>query len=133
MRCEAPHAINPRPEALSSIDTARKNQVALEHERLIEPIARMLANRLPTHFDVQDLIQIGRLALLQASERYDSNPEGFISYAKFRIRGAMLDFVRDNYPVRAVAEEPAAAPQNDDKTESPVREALSRAARLTRG
>jgi RNA polymerase sigma factor (sigma-70 family) len=79
---------------------------------LIEPIARLLIRSLPSNFEIDDLIQVGRLALLECCGRHDANPEGFAAYAKFRVRGAMLDYVRANWSPAAVPEAEALASRN---------------------
>ncbi len=66
-----------------------------EHAELVRRIAYALQRRLPGHVDVDDLIQVGLIALLEASERHE--PErgaSFTTYAALRIRGAMVDELR---------------------------------------
>jgi RNA polymerase sigma factor for flagellar operon FliA len=58
-------------------------------------LASRLANRLPSHVDVEDLIQVGLLGLLQCAQRYDSDRGvKFQTYANRRVQGAMLDYLR---------------------------------------
>lgn len=58
-------------------------------------LAGRLANRLPTHVDVEDLIQVGLMGLLQCAQRYDSDRGvKFQTYANRRVQGAMLDYLR---------------------------------------
>jgi RNA polymerase sigma factor for flagellar operon FliA len=62
---------------------------------LVKYIAHRLASRLPASVDVEDLISTGVLGLLDAIQKYDpQRPNTFKTYAEFRIRGAMLDYVR---------------------------------------
>jgi RNA polymerase sigma factor for flagellar operon FliA len=52
--------------------------------------------RLPPHIEADDLISSGVVGLLDALERYDdSRGIKFKTYAEFRIRGAMLDYLRE--------------------------------------
>jgi RNA polymerase sigma factor for flagellar operon FliA len=52
--------------------------------------------RLPSHIEVDDLVSSGVIGLLDAMERYDaSRGIKFKTYADFRIRGAMLDYLRE--------------------------------------
>lgn len=45
--------------------------------------------------EVEDLIQVGIVALTECSQRHDGPTEdGFAAYAKIRVRGAMLDQIR---------------------------------------
>jgi len=58
-------------------------------------LASRLANRLPAHVDVEDLIQVGLMGLLQCAQRYDSERGvKFQTYANRRVQGAMLDYLR---------------------------------------
>jgi RNA polymerase sigma factor for flagellar operon FliA len=67
------------------------------HEALptVKPIALRLRRNIGHSADVDDLISYGQAGLLEAARRYD--PERgvpFRAFANFRIRGAMLDGVR---------------------------------------
>ena len=66
-----------------------------EHSGLVNRIAYHLAARLPASVVVDDLIQVGMIGLLDASQQYDpSQGAAFTTYATIRIRGAMLDELR---------------------------------------
>lgn len=66
-----------------------------QFEVLVLPIARSIASRLPSTFDIADLEQIGRIALLEACRKHDPERDiTFLIYLRQRIRGAMLDAVR---------------------------------------
>lgn len=59
-------------------------------------IARRIHRRLPPHVPLDDLIQAGTLGLIDAVRKF--NPTKHVrlqSYAKFRIRGAILDGLRE--------------------------------------
>ena len=59
-------------------------------------IARRIHDRLPPQVPIADLVQAGVIGLLDAIRRYDSTRGvRFESYAAFRIRGAILDSLRD--------------------------------------
>ena len=81
----------------------RPSRVSLkERDRLIEKYAPMIkhlalriAMRLPSHIELEDLINSGVIGLMDAIEKFD--PEKgvrFETYAEFRIRGAILDELR---------------------------------------
>jgi RNA polymerase sigma factor for flagellar operon FliA len=56
----------------------------------------MLKLRLPPHIELDDLISSGIVGLLDALDRFDgSRGIKFKTYAEFRIRGAMLDYLRE--------------------------------------
>lgn len=68
-----------------------------EHSNLVNRIAYHLAARLPASVVIDDLIQVGMIGLLDASQQYDpSQGAAFTTYATIRIRGAMLDELRRN-------------------------------------
>ena len=49
--------------------------------------------------EVEDLIQVGLLALTECARRHGPAPDdGFAAYAKLRVRGAMFDLVRRTMP-----------------------------------
>ncbi|TJY62838.1 RNA polymerase sigma factor FliA [Sinimarinibacterium sp. CAU 1509] len=65
------------------------------HADLVKRIAHHLAARLPSSVDVDDLIQAGVIGLLEAARHYSGDRgASFETYAGIRIRGAMLDELR---------------------------------------
>jgi RNA polymerase sigma factor for flagellar operon FliA len=77
-------------------DALHDNEILVHrHMDLVRRIAHHLLGRLPAAVQVQDLIQAGAMALLEAARHYDtSHGASFETYAGIRIRGAMLDEVR---------------------------------------
>jgi RNA polymerase sigma factor for flagellar operon FliA len=74
---------------------ALRDRVVLEHLPLVKAIAVRVHENLPVHVDMDDLIHSGVLGLFDAANKY--NPEkqvAFSSYAKHRIKGAILDSLR---------------------------------------
>ena len=64
---------------------------------LVKRIAFQLMSRLPASVDVDDLIQNGMMGLLDALGRYEQGLGAQVeTYAVQRIRGAMLDGLREN-------------------------------------
>lgn len=83
-----------QPNALKSLSHKREDMI-LKYAPLIKFIANRIAMRLPSHIDVDDMINTGVLGLMDAIEKFD--PERgvkFETYAEFRIKGAMLDELR---------------------------------------
>jgi RNA polymerase sigma factor for flagellar operon FliA len=63
---------------------------------LVRAIAIRVYENLPVHVDLDDLIHAGILGLFDAATKYDGDKQvTFKSYAKHRIKGAMLDSPRD--------------------------------------
>ena len=74
-----------------------KDQQIAHYMPLVRRIAYLLMARLPASVDVDDLIQNGLIGLLDALERFEEGLGAqFETYAVQRIRGAMLDGLREN-------------------------------------
>lgn len=76
---------------------ARRNALVEHHLSLVRSIAAGIKLTLPPSFDLDDLIATGNLALVRAADRYRPREHGgtpFGAYARFRVRGAILDSVR---------------------------------------
>jgi RNA polymerase sigma factor for flagellar operon FliA len=72
---------------------------------LVRRTAMRLARRVPSTIAVSDLVGYGWIGLMEAYQRSDPKmPEGeFEAYALYRVRGAMLDYMRSLDPsTRAV-------------------------------
>ncbi|MEE4185486.1 MAG: RNA polymerase sigma factor FliA [Gammaproteobacteria bacterium] len=64
---------------------------------LVKQVALHLRARLPAGTELDDLIQVGLMALLDAARNYSAaKGASFETYARIRLRGAMLDEVRSN-------------------------------------
>lgn len=76
-------------------DTER-DRVLLEQLPQVRYIARRIHERLPRHVPLEDLVHAGVVGLIDALNKFDQSKRvQFASYAKFRIRGAILDSLRD--------------------------------------
>lgn len=76
---------------------ANRNHLLTEHAPLVKKIAHLLKARLPASVDVDDLIQAGMIGLLDAVSRYEEvHGAQFETYAMQRIRGAMIDELRNS-------------------------------------
>ena len=88
------HAAHPRPISHSA-RMARRDRVVLEHLPLVKAIAIRVHENLPVHVDLDDLVHAGILGLFDAASKYDPDKQVvFSSYAKHRIKGAILDSLR---------------------------------------
>lgn len=68
-----------------------------QYTPLVKRIAYHLMSRLPPSVQQDDLIQAGMIGLLEALRNYDATQgASFQTYARIRIRGAMLDEIRKN-------------------------------------
>ncbi|HJW02133.1 MAG TPA: RNA polymerase sigma factor FliA [Azospira sp.] len=74
-----------------------KEQLVQRYAPLVKRIAFHLMARLPASVQVEDLVQNGMIGLLDAINRYESGHGAqFETYAAQRVRGAMLDGLREN-------------------------------------
>lgn len=74
-----------------------KDQLVQRLAPLVKRIAYHLMARLPASVQVDDLVQNGMLGLLDAIDRFESGMGAqFETYAAQRIRGAMLDGLRES-------------------------------------
>ena len=68
--------------------------LARAHMPLVRKIAWHVHGRVSTAIEVEDLIQIGMIALVEAANGYEDRGHAFATYATMRIRGAMIDHLR---------------------------------------
>lgn len=74
-----------------------KEQCIVQFAPLVKRIAYHMMARLPASVQVDDLIQVGMMGLLDAANNYDgAQGAQFETYAVQRIRGAMLDELRQS-------------------------------------
>src|ERR1700687_4824389 len=72
-----------------------RDRIVLEHLPLAKAIAIRVHENLPVHVDLDDLVHAGVLGLFDAVTKYDATKNvAFHSYAKHRIKGAILDSLR---------------------------------------
>jgi RNA polymerase sigma factor FliA len=71
------------------------DELVVKHGELVKRIAYHVVSRLPSHIEVDDLIQAGMIGLLNAAQNFTpTKGANFETYAGIRIRGAMLDEAR---------------------------------------
>lgn len=74
---------------------ARRDALVLENLNLVKAIALRVHENLPVHVELDDLVNSGILGLFDAATRFDAEKQvSFSSYAKHRIKGAILDSLR---------------------------------------
>lgn len=64
------------------------------HMALVRKIAWHVHGRVASAIDVEDLVQIGMVALVEAANGFEDRGHAFATYATLRIRGAMIDHLR---------------------------------------
>ena len=78
------------------MDPDERERLLLENLPQVQYIARRIHERLPAQVPLEDLVSAGVVGLIEALDRFDPNKNVQLkSFAKFRIRGAILDSLRD--------------------------------------
>ena len=73
-----------------------RNAIIEQYMPVIEYHANMVAKRLPGSVDVNDLKSAGVFGMMKAIEAFDlSRGVKFYAYCAMRVRGSMLDWIRD--------------------------------------
>ena len=73
-----------------------RERLILEHMPQVRLIARRIQERLPQHIGLDDLVSTGVLGLIAAVDNFDpSHSVKLKTYAEYKIRGAILDSLRD--------------------------------------
>jgi len=80
---------------LDKKDPSYRDQLITEYLPYVKRIVHRIAVHLPATIDVDDLMNVGVIGLIQAVDRYDpSRDNKFMTYAVFRIKGAVLSELR---------------------------------------
>lgn len=91
------HKRNPylTQKAERGVSPEEKERLVLQHAPLVKYMALRLVSRLPSSVQADDLFNAGIIGLIDAIDKFDPT-QGiqFETYAKIRIRGAMLDEIR---------------------------------------
>lgn len=90
-------ASDPSPDIYSR-NPSKKNVEALikTHLQLVRKIAWHVHGRVSSAIEVEDLIQIGMVALIESANAFENRGFAFATYASMRIRGAMIDYMRQH-------------------------------------
>lgn len=79
----------------TAVSHSKRDKIVMEHLSLVRAIAVRVHETLPVHIDLDDLIHAGVMGLMDAAEKFDNREDvTFPSYAKHRIKGAILDSLR---------------------------------------
>lgn len=79
-----------------STDLTSRDELVVNHLALVNSIATRVHESLPVHVELDDLIHAGVMGLFDAATKFQSDKQvAFSAYAKHRIKGAILDSLRD--------------------------------------
>lgn len=77
-----------------SVNESPWDKRILEMKPMVVRIAKYMASRLPSYVEIDDLIQVGIMALHDALPRWETALGEFENFASARVRGAMMDELR---------------------------------------
>src|SRR3954468_15756785 len=73
-----------------------RDRLIMEHLPQVRLIARRIFDKLPGTMSLEDLVSSGTVGLLAAIDRYDASQGVKLrTYAEYKIKGAILDSLRD--------------------------------------
>jgi RNA polymerase sigma factor for flagellar operon FliA len=70
------------------------DQLARQYMPIVRKIAWHVHGRVSSAIEIEDLLQIGMVALVEAANSFEDRGHGFATYAQMRVRGAMIDHLR---------------------------------------
>jgi RNA polymerase sigma factor for flagellar operon FliA len=84
-------------QAAETLAEDERERLILEHLPQVRLVARKIHERLPDTVVFEDLLSAGVVGLIQAIDHFDPRQNVKLkTYAEFRIRGAILDSLRDS-------------------------------------
>ena len=86
--------LNEARNAYAPTPTANPARLIEAHSALVRRIAWHVHSRMSSAIEVEDLIQIGLVALVEAAKNLEDRGIAFAPYAATRIRGNMVDALR---------------------------------------
>jgi RNA polymerase sigma factor for flagellar operon FliA len=71
------------------------HQLVLTHVGLVKALASRLAQRVPSHIELNELVSVGMMGLVEAARRFEPTlGVPFDAFARRRVHGAMVDSLR---------------------------------------
>jgi RNA polymerase sigma factor for flagellar operon FliA len=86
-------------EALAAARERQREELTVKLMGLVRRVAFEMRDHLPAHLDLDDLVSAGTIGLIDAVRRFEAGKQVKIeTYARYRIRGAILDALRNLDP-----------------------------------
>src|SRR3546814_15685260 len=82
-----------------SAHASSPERLARQYMPLVLKIAWHVHGRVSSAIEIEDLLQIGMVALVEAANGFEDRGLGFASYAQMRVRGAMIAHLRHHAPM----------------------------------
>lgn len=94
--CASVECFQPHSAVIGNSRLSERDRVILEHLPLVKAIAARVRENLLVHVPLDDLVHAGILGLFDAVKKFDPEKQvAFSSYAKHRIKNAILDSLRN--------------------------------------
>jgi len=77
-----------------------ENRLMEENQSLVTKIAWQVKSFAPDQMEIEDLIQVGLVAMVEAAKKYVDQGHSFSTYLYVRVRGAMIDDLRSTCNLR---------------------------------
>ena len=77
-----------------------ENRLIEENQSLVTKIAWQVKSFAPDQMEIEDLIQVGLVAMVEAAKKYVDQGHSFSTYLYVRVRGAMIDDLRSTCNLR---------------------------------
>jgi RNA polymerase sigma factor FliA len=71
-----------------------QEEIVRQHGEMVRRIAWHVYSRMSSSIELEDLVQSGLIALIEAARSYEDRGFAFATYASTRVRGAMIDQLR---------------------------------------
>ena len=78
----------------NSYDQEQREELVEAFLPLVRSIAERIHHRLPSRMDLESLVQAGVIGLLEALDRYNPDRGAFPAYARHRIQGEIIEYLR---------------------------------------
>lgn len=84
----------------TTVSIEKRNELATNYLPIVRKIALGLSSKAPSSVTIDDLVGAGLVGLMDAASRYDPDKKDqFGSFVATRVRGAMIDELRNNDPL----------------------------------
>ena len=77
-----------------------ETRLVKENQTLVTKVAWQIKSFSPDQIEVEDLIQVGLVAMVEAAAKYVDQGHSFSTYLYVRVRGAMIDYLRSACSLR---------------------------------
>ncbi len=102
MTSQGHHMLNTAGRAMQTYGALNidENRLIEENQSLVTKIAWQVKSFAPDRMEIEDLIQVGLVAMVEAAKRYVDQGHSFSTYLYVRVRGAMIDDLRSTCNLR---------------------------------